>query len=504
MHQKLSVDYPDALEMAEDKFRRRDRWHLGEGMEDRYVRMASKGMPKPSPLIYQGQSDYGNILDLDKPAPRRLEELARDTAEHHGSWAGDPRRGALINAGDHYEMLRKLAGDVAANDLPGQFSPLDLIRKELGYDALTHTGGSMWGRGGDPHQVVIGLDPKYRKFEQLPQDELARILGGENKAYDPRFPAYPGADRRLNEAADYIGPGYRPSRSIEEALGMRHGDDPHGVLDAIGRLSPAEQAALIGDLPEGMTPLGRGTEAWAGKTQGPNPWAVRVAPEVSPATGEPAYRAPIKGVLQPFRSNIFGEPGRGVQVEHLPLASTIFPPNQARGLAGQIYYARTGDSELEDLHNLLHDQSGANFREFNEVGRNLADYIRERYGYTNTEDLYHHPMNVAWRDSSRGMPLGFTHDAGAVEPNYGMQFPRPESPAPTADVLRALSGVNPQEAVRKAMERGAAGAMRGQGVRLPGLEEAISSDQLLRGLYDVASRKFEAYNRARGIAPGAR
>jgi hypothetical protein len=380
--------------------------------------------------------------------------------------------------------------------------------RSLGYDAMTHTGGGRWGGGRDPHQVVIGLDPKYRKFEQLPQDELARILGGENKAFDPRFPAYPGARREVNEAADYLGPGYRPSRSIEEALGMQGQRDPHAVLDAIRGLSPEDQAGLIADLPEGMTPLGMGTEAWAGKTPGPNPWAVRVAPEFSPATLEPSYRAPIKGVLQPFRSNIFGPVGQGVQVEHLPLARTIFPPNQAKGLAGDIYYAmrRHGaDSELEDLHNMLHDQAGSNWNQFKEVGFDLSRYIADRYGYTNSADLYHnHPMNVAWRDSSRGIPLGFTHDAGAVEPNFGMQFPRPESPYPTDAALSALAGANPQEAVRRAMERGAAGAMRGQGVRLPRLEEAIPADQLLKGLYDVAARKLAAYRQARGLAPSTR
>jgi hypothetical protein len=54
------------------------------------------------------------------------------------------------------------------------------------------------------------------------------------------------------------------------------------------------------------------------------------------------------------------------------------------------------------------------------------------------------------------------------------------------------------------MERGAAGAMRGQGVRLPRLEEAIPADQLLKGLYDVAARKLAAYRQARGLAPSTR
>ena len=114
--------------------------------------------PGIAPSIYQAQSGFNKILDLES-GDRSAQEAVRNafgTAGQH----------APITAEDRLRSLMSLRG--------------------MGYDAMTHSGGARLG--GDYHQVVVGLDPNnvlgvgkaspYQRWEPVPGiDKL--LMGGQ-------------------------------------------------------------------------------------------------------------------------------------------------------------------------------------------------------------------------------------------------------------------------------------------------------------------------------------
>lgn len=149
--------------------------------------------PTPNPRIYQSQSDFGKILDLDSPPSKRLLDSVFDAS---GAGMGSSAMSALrdrdaagqLTSGTLLGHLRDADMGMTYNkggtvDSAGSLTN-DVLRKELGYDALTHSGGINSGGG---HQVVIGLDPNdvhgigratpYKIWEKM--NEGSRSLGGK-------------------------------------------------------------------------------------------------------------------------------------------------------------------------------------------------------------------------------------------------------------------------------------------------------------------------------------
>lgn len=527
------------------------------------------GWPSPPmPTIYQAQSDFGKILDLDKPATDVYDNI-RDALRSKGIILGPvPSRSGEIGG----------AYDAAKYHLnPDQ---LTNVFTDLGYDALTHTGGQYHNL--DPHQVVIGLNPqKYRRFEPLPEDELRKIFGNENAAFadwandplqhpakeaydknahligkdpnpfadaidslglprdvanrvfdardrfetygdpwispdqksnidvlagltgdwfgnenaamDPRFRPFPGADRELNDAADYLGPGYPPNRNLLEATDLLHSD--HTIQDLLTNMSPEDQRRIIQEIPPGSKRIGSGTESHVLKTPGPNPWAIRLGTEVSPLHFERQYRPNIPGVLQATRSNMFGPSGSGVAVEHMPIINT--PPSiskftdLAKDLvnAGDTGLKKMGWNLEEAMLNHLYDAEG--------VGRHLADEIDRQAGWmTNVRDISGNYSNVGWHQPPGQEARFLTHDAGAVYPSNTREMltPRPYTPGPPGrSAEHEATRLGAQDAVRQALIAGAKGGLEGQGLVLPGGRHFAERNNALLDMYNKAFAELMMY-----------
>lgn len=143
------------------------------------------------PVVHQMQSNYGNILDLDKPMREREIQKLRssmvDSILSHQARFGDSSHpaGWLRNPSDELITQAKNPGELLSSALEGaeemgypHEDPFVLRGlRNAGYDALTHTGGLRYSPGKNlTHQVVIGLDPNdtlkmgkaspYQRWEQ--------------------------------------------------------------------------------------------------------------------------------------------------------------------------------------------------------------------------------------------------------------------------------------------------------------------------------------------------
>jgi hypothetical protein len=142
---------------------------------------------QPIGRLYQMQSDFGNILDLDRSMiPKRYKQLFESLEPFKMRAHEDlPLSEALLRR-DMSELIPGMAG--GSRQKPGELiqylkgvqsseGPDNLLAgiRRAGYDAMTHSGGVV--TGGRKHQVVIGLDPNdvlglgrktpYRQFERV-------------------------------------------------------------------------------------------------------------------------------------------------------------------------------------------------------------------------------------------------------------------------------------------------------------------------------------------------
>lgn len=147
---------------------------------------AARSKRSGTPSIYQAQSGFNNILDLDNPATRDF----MDVVEHSAGRLDPEIKQAVQDAGraggtgaDIYKAFRNGVSDyshgegVPLSEFYDNFGQLTDNFRKAGIDAFTHTGGlrTKAGQAHGPHQVVIGLDPNdfarvapatpYRRFD---------------------------------------------------------------------------------------------------------------------------------------------------------------------------------------------------------------------------------------------------------------------------------------------------------------------------------------------------
>lgn len=144
------------------------------GMEEAF-QLVAPGFRPPKPTLYQAQGQFGNVLDLNRRMPtedygRLLDALRTSSLDAANKTLISPvvRAGEVSRIDDAVAGLRQGRGrtpDQAIAALKGwntydKTDPLVAGLRQAGYDALTHTGGMMAGRGSDVlHQVLIALDP---------------------------------------------------------------------------------------------------------------------------------------------------------------------------------------------------------------------------------------------------------------------------------------------------------------------------------------------------------
>jgi hypothetical protein len=123
------------------------------------------------PSLYQSQSKFNNVLDLDRPVHPAIYQDLYDSFRNHAAKSGISKRdfaemfkyGKPVKSRNETpvpldELFRSMQQYILPNARKGSDPLLSALRYH-GYDALTHTGGNIIGGGKVHHQVVVGLDP---------------------------------------------------------------------------------------------------------------------------------------------------------------------------------------------------------------------------------------------------------------------------------------------------------------------------------------------------------
>jgi hypothetical protein len=158
----------------------------GEASEEA-LRLLLPEATSPRPTLYQGQSSFGKILDVDEPLAggpyREIYEALVSALKQAGvpNWQVSDalhwqRPGAIART-EPRSIAQLLKVVQPLNNVARGADPVLRGLREAGYDAMTHTGGVRAGGGNLLHQVLIGLDPNdvlglgrktpYQRWEPL-------------------------------------------------------------------------------------------------------------------------------------------------------------------------------------------------------------------------------------------------------------------------------------------------------------------------------------------------
>ncbi len=147
--------------------------------------------PAPAKSIYKAATNHGSILDLDLPVDPRVMDAVRGMAEGTVADYMALRPDALTTPVDWIDKLVRggtptnmdvvgAAREFAPRDPAGLTDAIIVAMRNLGYDAMTHTGGLRAGGGKTLHDVLISLDPN---------DTISRVgRSGQITRFDPLGP----------------------------------------------------------------------------------------------------------------------------------------------------------------------------------------------------------------------------------------------------------------------------------------------------------------------------
>lgn len=449
-----------------------------------------RGVPFPDrPRIYQSQSDFGRILDLDRPIPDdEIFTLSRmlESPVRRGLAPGQPNvsrerlervlrgdggaRPASQSLREMMENLDEWSDDMWVEDHP---DALTSALKSLDYDALTHTGGL--NTGNPYHQVVIGLDPNDKfgvgRATPYPRWETYRHLMpdlySDFSLGPPRHPAsptanmmfspFPGGEESLNRAAAALGPRY--GGGVDQLLdlfdrtAMRPGYGQEH-LDRLRELDPETLARLASEIPEGSEPLASGFESVV--LAAPDKRVIRIGNDrlMNANVGIPPGRPNEPWMLQPLRSVNVGP----YQVEHL---NRVTPLDEADRLTPSLEHG-----------GLLTPEVRADIARARNVSGQIESQVQGAVagsGY-NPFDVYLRNIGV----TPEG--LGLAIDPGAARPSVGWGSPNyqhiyrpPSLVMPSPAQVAELERLGAPSAVRDALSRGVEEGVSGQGLPVSGL-----------------------------------
>ena len=153
--------------------------------------------PKKAPAIFEARVEPKKVLDLDDPAPNAVREmfkakLRKDEYGYAFLENGEKTKAALqkknatskeIYDGFREDLIDEASDGFTSSDAFAEnMTQVNYNLMDMGYDALTHTGG---GRtGGVEHQVLILLDPN--NVEGI----LGRSLSSLKKVPEDRHAAH--------------------------------------------------------------------------------------------------------------------------------------------------------------------------------------------------------------------------------------------------------------------------------------------------------------------------
>jgi hypothetical protein len=358
---------------------------------------------------------------------------------------------------------RELASIVPFSDRIGLTDPNEIqygrdVTNKMG---LTAKGDTSLGAHGAGLLADVLIDPVglaaggYGAYKAIKHGAppLGRAINKIPMEVGPGMPfmqhqAFPGAERAVNEAADWVGmrfPRQGGDDALRAALGHPDANPLRALKDAFQNVSSENYDRVLQDINPGAKFGGSGVEA-LGLTN-PEGYFTTVRPTESPlAHGDVAMRPRIKASLMPLRSNDFG----GITVEHMhhvtPLTSGI---EDLDDRLGNLFPHLQNDPAAVTKWNVA-NKLLENTMEINEqIAHKLKRRITRDYPYLNPFDV--HPGNVS---ITPGGKLTI-HDAGAVlarNPEQAGIRGYPTAARPDEDMIRQVLAQNSPQRIQEILE----------------------------------------------------
>lgn len=152
-----------------------------------------------TPTVYEARVNPKAVLNFEEPLPPRVAEKVTAMADGLGEDVGDAVRSAIENGKRGMDVWREFREAMAYSQIPTSevYEPLQSLQgdlRSLGYDAITHVGGSRAGKGKELHRVLVMLDPQGRGMREPTPNTVTAFA--PRKAADPAAaPITPGVYR---------------------------------------------------------------------------------------------------------------------------------------------------------------------------------------------------------------------------------------------------------------------------------------------------------------------
>lgn len=214
---------------------------------------AKRGKRTGTPTTYEAKVNPRAVLNFEKPLPKDAADAIQrmaDGMESVADGAGQDVRAAIEGGASGMDVYKAFRDALASSQVPVSEAaePLQNLQgalRDLGYDAISHIGGTRAGKGDALHRVLVVLDPNYGysrggKWEQPYANPITSM----------RDTAHPG------EVAEA-----RAGSEIVQAAPVKEGEvvqRPGSVLDA------AERAGIPGakEARENLDSLPDSTTRW--------------------------------------------------------------------------------------------------------------------------------------------------------------------------------------------------------------------------------------------------
>jgi hypothetical protein len=159
-----------------------------------YERAKGRGPWSKGPQTYEAELSVDRVLDLEEPIPDEVAEIFRNRAKNvydEGlglEFVSEKVEKALAQKGATTESvfsafrsgISRTSQELGistyfSNEFVVDFQELAVDLRNIGYDALTHTGGGRRRSGGKTHQVMIMLDPNDAYSQVGRGDQIRRF-----------------------------------------------------------------------------------------------------------------------------------------------------------------------------------------------------------------------------------------------------------------------------------------------------------------------------------------
>jgi len=223
-----------------------------------YAKARSKRTGTPS--IYKSKLNIQNVLNLEERAPEPVRKAIMEVSNYEPAIADDllnfikskpdATTEEIITAMRKYVSEYSHAEQIPTSEYVEMFQNLAIKLKQIGYDALTHTGGKRTGN--TPHQALIVLDPKGSYSGKAHPNQIASF---DPFNPDTPVPAAPSPQDLTSKMLAEL-KAAKPVRREQEALYTKERTERFGKAEGVSKQTRGqagfenEKSMLKGELPK--------------------------------------------------------------------------------------------------------------------------------------------------------------------------------------------------------------------------------------------------------------